>query len=54
MPKILHEYIFTFHKVYKSSRKSASFSRLVFHEYAAVKELCVVKAIDAYLSKIKT
>ena len=35
-------------------QESASFPRLVFHEYAAVKELCFVKAIDAYLSRIKT
>ena len=36
------EYIFTFHKLYKSWEKSAFPRRLVFHEYAEDSELCVV------------
>lgn len=54
MLKTPQEYIFTFLKLHKSWRKGTSPARLVFHKYVADKELCVVKAIDAYLSRTKT
>ena len=39
------EYIFTFYKLHKSWREGVSSPRIVFHEYAADEELCVVQTI---------
>ena len=54
MLRTSHEYISTFYKLHKSWRKGASPSGLLFHEYPANKQLCVVKAVNAYLSRGKS
>ena len=49
-----HAYIFTFHKLHKSWRKSKAPSNLYLYRYWKDQELCVVSVLDEYLKHTKT
>ena len=54
MVKSNDAYIFTFHKLHKSWRKSKALPKLYFYTYPKDQELCVVSALNEYLKRTET
>ena len=54
MVKLEDTYIFTFHKLHKSWRKSKAPPKLYFYKYPKDQELCVVSALNDHLKRTET